>query len=114
MLGIAIDETSRSMADWALSSGGGYRAVGVGTAVAGERADLGIVEDPFARWEDAQRPLVLDEVLGMVRRRLRAAPEAERQARDHHDAVQRDGPDRPHHGARRARSASTGGTSACR
>lgn len=54
MLGIAIDETSRSMADFALTSGGGYRAVGVGVAVAGERADLGIVEDPFARWEDAQ------------------------------------------------------------
>src|SRR5262245_52697839 len=54
MLGIGVDETSRSMADWALSSGGGYRAVGVGTAVAGERADLGIVEDPFSRWEDAQ------------------------------------------------------------
>ena len=49
------------MADWALSSGGGYRAVGVGVAVAGERADLGIVEDPFARWEDAQRPLVQEK-----------------------------------------------------
>lgn len=60
-LGIQIDETSRSMADWALASGGGYRAVGVGVAVAGERADLGLVEDPFARWEDAQRPLVQDE-----------------------------------------------------
>jgi hypothetical protein len=60
-LGIGIDETSRSMADWALSTGGGYRAVGVGVAVAGERADLGLVEDPFARWEDAQRPLVQEE-----------------------------------------------------
>jgi predicted phage terminase large subunit-like protein len=46
------------MDDWALSSGGSYRAVGVGVAVAGERADLGIVEDPFARWEDAQSPNV--------------------------------------------------------
>lgn len=49
------------MDDWALTSGGEYRAVGVGVAVAGERADLGLVEDPFARWEDAQRPAVLEE-----------------------------------------------------
>ena len=37
-LGIELDPTSRSMADWALSSGGGYQAVGVGVAVAGQRA----------------------------------------------------------------------------
>lgn len=49
------------MDDWALQSGGGYRAVGVGVALAGERADLGLIEDPFARWEDAQSALVLDE-----------------------------------------------------
>jgi predicted phage terminase large subunit-like protein len=60
-LGISLDPTSKSMSDWALTSGGGYRAVGVGVAVAGERADLGLVEDPFARWEDAQRPLVQEE-----------------------------------------------------
>lgn len=53
-LGIDIAGDSNAMADWALASGGGYRAVGVGVAIAGERADLGLVEDPFARWEDAQ------------------------------------------------------------
>ena len=47
VLGIELDPTSKSMDDWALSSGGGYRAVGVGVGVAGERADLGVVEDPF-------------------------------------------------------------------
>lgn len=60
-LGIALDPTSTSMDDWALASGGGYRAVGVGVAVAGERADLGLVEDPFARWEDAQRAGVQED-----------------------------------------------------
>lgn len=60
-LGIAISADSGAMADWALVSGGGYRAVGVGTAVAGERADLGLVEDPFARWEDAQSPNAQEE-----------------------------------------------------
>jgi predicted phage terminase large subunit-like protein len=49
------------MNDWTLDQGGTYRAVGVGVAVAGERADLGLVEDPFARWEDAQRPLIQEE-----------------------------------------------------
>lgn len=62
VLGIELDPTSKSMDDWALSSGGGYRAVGVGVGVAGERADLGIVEDPFPRFEDAQRALMLDDV----------------------------------------------------
>ena len=60
-LGLALDRTSTSMDDWALASGGGYRAVGVGVAVAGERADLGLVEDPFARWEDAQRATVQED-----------------------------------------------------
>jgi hypothetical protein len=54
VLGIAMSPDSSAMDDWALMSGGGYRAAGVGNAIAGERADLGIVEDPFARWEDAQ------------------------------------------------------------
>lgn len=60
-LGITIHAGSSAMNDWALTSGGGYRAVGVGVALAGERADLGIIEDPFARWEDAQRLGVLEE-----------------------------------------------------
>jgi hypothetical protein len=61
VLGLELDPSPKSMADWALTTGGGYRAVGVGVAVAGERADLGIIEDPFARWEDAQRLLVQEE-----------------------------------------------------
>ena len=61
VLGLELDPSSKSMADWALTTGGGYRAVGVGVAVAGERADLGLIEDPFARWEDAQRLLVQEE-----------------------------------------------------
>lgn len=54
VLGVAMSPDSSAMDDWALVSGGAYRAAGVGNAIAGERADLGIVEDPFARWEDAQ------------------------------------------------------------
>lgn len=59
-LGIEIASDSNAMADWALASLGGYRAVGVGVAIAGERADLGLVEDPFARWEDAQNATAQD------------------------------------------------------
>jgi predicted phage terminase large subunit-like protein len=62
VLGIAMSPDSSAMDDWALLSGGGYRAVGVGNAIAGERADLGIVEDPFARWEDGQSATAQDGV----------------------------------------------------
>src|ERR1700737_424989 len=61
ILGLEIADDSAAMADWALTGGGGFRAVGVGVAVAGERADLGLVEDPFARWEDAQSATVQEE-----------------------------------------------------
>ena len=61
ILGLEIADDSAAMADWALTAGGGFRAVGVGVAVAGERADLGLVEDPFARWEDAQSATVQEE-----------------------------------------------------
>src|SRR5215813_3701235 len=62
VLGIEIDSSSRSMSDFALTTGGGYRAVGVGTGVAGERADLGLVEDPYARFEDAQSKHTIEDV----------------------------------------------------
>jgi hypothetical protein len=61
-LGLEIARETTSMADWALTTGGGFRAVGVGTAVAGERADLGLVEDPFARWDDAQSAIAQENV----------------------------------------------------
>lgn len=61
VLGIELSQDSSAMDDWALVSGGGYRAAGVGVAIAGERADLGIVEDPFARWEDAQSATVQEQ-----------------------------------------------------
>lgn len=61
VLGIEMAQDSTAMDDWALTSGGGYRAAGVGNAIAGERADLGIVEDPFARWEDAQSTTIQEQ-----------------------------------------------------
>ncbi len=61
MLGLEIAGDTASMSDWATTAGGGFRAVGVGTAVAGERADLGLVEDPFARWDDAQSAIVQED-----------------------------------------------------
>lgn len=61
VLGLSIASDSSAMADWALASGGGYRAAGVGVAIAGERADIGLVEDPFARWEDAQSATIQEQ-----------------------------------------------------
>lgn len=61
-LGISISPASSAMHDWRLTAGGGYRAVGVGTGVAGERADLGLIEDPFPKWDVAQSLTKQEEV----------------------------------------------------
>ena len=52
-LGIAIASHSQAAGRWALTSGGEYLSAGVGTAIAGFRADLALVDDPVRNREDA-------------------------------------------------------------
>ena len=52
-LGIAIASDSQAAGRWSLTSGGEYLSAGVGTAIAGFRADLALVDDPVRNREDA-------------------------------------------------------------
>lgn len=48
-----ISHDSHAAGRWATSSGGEYYAAGVGSAIAGFRADIGIIDDPIAGREQA-------------------------------------------------------------
>jgi predicted phage terminase large subunit-like protein len=52
-LNIAISSDSQAAGRWALTSGGEYLSAGVGTAIAGFRADLALIDDPIRSREDA-------------------------------------------------------------
>jgi predicted phage terminase large subunit-like protein len=54
--GVKLKEDTTAKGRWRTEQGGGYYAVGVGGALFG-RGGMGIVDDPFATWEDAQSEL---------------------------------------------------------
>jgi len=47
---------------WRTTSGGEYRAAGVGVGIAGFRADLGIIDDPVRAREEAANPAMRDRI----------------------------------------------------
>ncbi len=59
-LGVALSEDSAAAYRWATTEGGEYLAVGVGVGIAGFRADLGIIDDPFGSREDAESRRIRD------------------------------------------------------
>jgi predicted phage terminase large subunit-like protein len=61
-LGVELSADSQAAGRWALSSGGEYLAAGVGVGIAGFRADLGIIDDPFGSKEDAYSQRIRDRV----------------------------------------------------
>lgn len=52
-----LAEDSQAKGRWNTSKGGGYYAVGMGGALMGRGGNLGIIDDPFATWDDAQSEL---------------------------------------------------------
>jgi predicted phage terminase large subunit-like protein len=54
VLGLSLAGDSTAAYRWATTKGGEYYAVGVGVGIAGFRADLGIIDDPFGSREDAE------------------------------------------------------------
>jgi hypothetical protein len=57
-----LAEDSQAKGRWNTNQGGGYYAIGVGGALMGRGGHLGLIDDPFATWEDGQSQLMRDKV----------------------------------------------------
>lgn len=55
--GTTLAEDSQAKGRWNTNKSGGYYAVGMGGALMGRGGNLGIIDDPFATWDDAQSEL---------------------------------------------------------
>ena len=59
-LGVPLSPDSQAAGRWSLASGGEYLAAGVGSAITGFRADLGLIDDPVKSREDADSKIMRD------------------------------------------------------
>jgi predicted phage terminase large subunit-like protein len=60
---VTTRKDSRAVAMWHLNGSRGYmRAVGVGGPIMGHGARLGIIDDPFENWQQAQSPTIRNKV----------------------------------------------------
>jgi len=57
-----VSKESAAAGRWSTTAGGEYFAAGVGTGIAGFRADLGLIDDPFRTREDADSATIRDKV----------------------------------------------------
>jgi predicted phage terminase large subunit-like protein len=62
LLGVGLADDSQAADRWALSAGGEYQAAGTQTGIAGIRADLAIIDDPFGSKEDAYSERIRERV----------------------------------------------------
>ena len=53
-LGVSLNRSERSAANWKLTSGGEYIAAGIRGAITGRRADLIIIDDPIKSLVEAE------------------------------------------------------------
>jgi len=53
VFGVGVSPDNKSADSWSTNRGGEYFAIGVGGAVSGRRADLGVIDDPVKSREDA-------------------------------------------------------------
>jgi predicted phage terminase large subunit-like protein len=58
--GVSADNASAS--SWSTVKGGEFFAAGVGTAIAGKRADLGLIDDPIGSRQDADSPRIREKL----------------------------------------------------
>jgi predicted phage terminase large subunit-like protein len=61
-LRIRLADDSQAAERWTLTNGTEYSAAGVGTAIAGFRAKLGLIDDPIRSRQDADSELVRDRI----------------------------------------------------
>jgi predicted phage terminase large subunit-like protein len=62
LLGLRLAEHSHAAGRWEVDGGGQYYAAGVGTAIAGFRADGALIDDPIRSREDADSELIRDKI----------------------------------------------------
>ena len=62
LFGFGLSPDSRSVNSWETKKGGEFKAAGVGSGIAGRRADVGLIDDPIRSREDAESELVRDRV----------------------------------------------------
>ncbi len=62
VLGVRLADDSKAAGRWAVSQGGEYYAVGAGVGIAGFRADLGIIDDPYGSREDADSETIREKI----------------------------------------------------
>jgi predicted phage terminase large subunit-like protein len=61
--GVRTDESSRARDFWRIAGRrGGVVAAGVGGPITGHGAKLGLIDDPFENWEQAQSPVIREKV----------------------------------------------------
>lgn len=53
VFGYGVSENTKSAGNWETEKGGEFFAAGVGSAIAGRRADLGLIDDPIKTREEA-------------------------------------------------------------
>lgn len=61
VLGYNLSKHSQAAGDWATTTGSIYFAAGVGTGIAGHRADLGLIDDPIGSQEDADSKTIREK-----------------------------------------------------
>jgi len=61
-LDVELAPDNQAASQWATNAGGEYMAAGVGKGIAGFRADLGVVDDPFGSREDAMSQKIREKV----------------------------------------------------
>lgn len=61
LLGYTLSGDSRAADEWETSTGGRYFCTGVGSGLAGHRADLGLIDDYLGNWEDANSKTIRDQ-----------------------------------------------------
>ncbi len=70
-LGVALSADSQSAGRWSLANGGEYYAAGVGTGIAGFRADGAVIDDPIRSREDADSELIRERIWDWYKSDLR-------------------------------------------
>jgi predicted phage terminase large subunit-like protein len=61
VLGYSLRPDSKAAGEWQTTNGGLFFCAGVGAKIAGHRADLGLIDDPIGKKEDAESKLIRDK-----------------------------------------------------